>query len=236
MNMLLLYLLGLWNCQEPFHIRLCQEWNDTYRGIQYRTVDRREAGKMLRLLTRQLKELIPAPEDTSLYFPLEGYDISSVGGNGSGYIERQYNFSHGNVHRGHPAHDIFIHDTNQDMVDDRTGKPAHVLAMAGGIVVAAKTDWAKNDSLRGGNYIMIYDPLRDRYYYYAHNNTVLVKIGDIVPPGFRIATVGRSGRNASPARSSTHVHVMVIQLTDDRGKPINYYEELKSAKTTKVLN
>ena len=221
---------------EPFYVELCRDWNDAYENMQYGKVDRRETGKLLRLITKQLKNMIPAPEDTSVYFPIEGYDITAVGGGGTGYIERSYNFSHGNAHRGHPAHDIFIHDADQNMLDDRTGKPAYVLSMTGGIVVAVKTNWTDADTLRGGNYVVIFDPMRNRYTYYAHNNTVLVQVGQIVPGGYRIATVGRSGRNASPARSATHVHVMVIQLTDDRGRPINYYDELKTARISGMIN
>jgi len=87
--------------------------------------------------------------------------------------------------------------------------------------------------LRGGNYLMIFNPNLNRYYYYAHNQNLLVNVGDIVKARTRIAIVGRTGKNASPARSQTHLHLMVLQLTDDRGEPYNYYDELvKSVKVT----
>lgn len=222
--------------QNPYPVELCNQWNALYEKMQYGSVDRKENGKILRAIVRQLREWITVPQDSVFYFPIEGYDVASVGGNGSGFIERKYNFLHGNAHRGHPAHDIFIHDNDQNGFDDNTGKPAYVIAMTDGIVLGAKTDWTEKDTLRGGNYLMLYNPNLDRYYYYAHNGKILVNIGDIVPAGTRIATVGRTGRNAFPKRSPTHLHLMVLKITDEKGKPYNYYQELVTAKKIQTLN
>ncbi|MBL7959478.1 M23 family metallopeptidase [bacterium] len=222
--------------QNPYPVELCSQWNALYEKIQYGSVDRKENGKVLRHIVKEIRELVTVPKDSVFYFPIEGYNVASVGGNGSGFIERKYNFLHGNAHRGHPAHDIFIHDTDQNGLDDNTGKPAYVLAMTDGIVLGAKTNWTENDTLRGGNYLMLYNPNLDRYYYYAHNNQILVQVGDIVRAGTRIATVGRTGRNASPKRSPTHLHLMVLQITDEKGKPYNYYQELVTAKRMQIQN
>lgn len=205
----------------------CRHWDALYERMQYGTVDRPSAGRVLRWISRQLKTRVEAPPDSNFYFPLENHGLSDVGGkNGNGFVRRRYNFLHGNSHRGHPAHDIFIHDDDQDGLDDRMRRPVHVLAMASGIVVGVKEDWAAPDTLRGGNYVMIYNPSLNRYYYYAHNQSILVKVGDIVQGGQPIATVGRTGRTAFPKRSPTHLHLMVLQLTDDRGEPFDYYPEL----------
>lgn len=211
---------------------LCHLWNRIYQRIQYGTVDRKIAGKALRILIQQIHKRIEVPADSALYFPLEGYGLQDVGDQGKGFVRRQYNFLHGNVHRGHPAHDIFIIDRNYDALDDRTGKPVKVLAMSGGIVIGKKTDWSENDDLRGGNYLMIYNPVMSRYYYYAHNDSILVNIGDIVKAGTPVATVGRTGRNATKSKSPTHLHLMVLQLTQDKTEPYNYYEDLKKSVLT----
>jgi murein DD-endopeptidase MepM/ murein hydrolase activator NlpD len=232
--MKMLFILFL--LQNPYPAEVCSQWNALYEKIQYGAVDRRENGKVLRAIVKALREVISVPQDSSFYFPIEGYDVASVGGNGSGFVERKYNFLHGNAHRGHPAHDIFIHDTNQDGLDDNTGKPAYVIAMTDGIVLGAKIDWTEKDTLRGGNYLMLYNPNLDRYYYYAHNNEILVKVGDIVAAGTRIATVGRTGRSAFPKRSPTHLHLMVLKVTDEKGKPYNYYLELVTAKKPLIPN
>ena len=229
-------ILILFLFQDPYPLELCHQWNSLYEKMQYGSVDRKENGKVLRQIVKELREWVTVPQDSAFYFPIEGYDIASVGGNGSGYIERSYNFLHGNAFRGHPAHDIFIHDSDENGLDDNTGEPAYVIAMTDGIVLGAKTNWTDQDTLRGGNYLMLYNPHLDRYYYYAHNGKILVNVGDIVHAGARIATVGRTGRNAFPKRSPTHLHLMVLQVTDEKGKPYNYYKELIAARKTPIQN
>jgi peptidoglycan LD-endopeptidase LytH len=208
---------------------LCQLWNKIYEKIQYGTVDRRIAGKALRTIITEIHAKVHVPADTDMYFPVEGYGLQDVGGQGSGFIPRQYNFLHGNVHRGHPAHDIFIQDRDMDAKDDKTKQHTRVLAMTGGIVIGRKTDWTPGDTLRGGNYLMIYNPNLFRYYYYAHNDSILVDIGQIVKAGDPVATVGRTGRTASLAKSPTHLHLMVLQLSAEKTEPYNYYDELKKS-------
>jgi murein DD-endopeptidase MepM/ murein hydrolase activator NlpD len=209
---------------------LCQQWNSLYERIQYGSVDRRQAGKVLRAMTKLLRNQITIPQDSVFYFPLEDYGPDAIGGQGSGYVDAQYDFLHGNAHRGHPANDLFIHDDNEDGLDDRTHQPVYVVAMTEGIVVAFKDNWVREDTLRGGNYLVLYNPRLHRLYYYAHNGKILVRIGDRVRAGSRIATVGRTGKNAFPQRSPTHLHLMVLQITEERNKPYNFYSELVTAK------
>lgn len=192
---------------------------------------------------RKIKELLPQAEayyrahnsslSTGWVFPLKGYNASAIGGkNGSGYIASGYSFFDGNKHGGHPAHDIFIHDDNQDCIEDKTHAEVQVLSCTGGIVVATETMWQPSSVQRGGNYIMIYAPAERRFLYYAHNKTVSVKPGDIVVAGQQIATVGRSGANAAKKRSPTHLHFMILKLDGNNyPRPENSYEMLKKAKT-----
>lgn len=165
-------------------------------------------------------------------FPLKGYTSANIGGtNGSGYIDDGYSYFDGNKHKGHPAHDIFIHDSNQDCLDDRTKEPVNVLSLTGGIVIAVETNWESASNQRGGNYIWIYDPGMKSLFYYAHNKTVLVKPGMIIKPGDVIATVGRTGSNACKKRSPTHLHVMQLVLGADLiPKPVNPFTDLQKAK------
>jgi murein DD-endopeptidase MepM/ murein hydrolase activator NlpD len=191
---------------------------------------------------RKIKELLPQAEayyrshsrssSAGWVFPLRGYNSAAIGGkNGSGYIAGCYSFFDGNKHGGHPAHDIFIQDANQDCIDDKTGKDVEVLSCTGGIVVATETTWQPGSIQRGGNYIMIYAPAERRFLYYAHNKTLLVKPGDIVTAGQAIATVGRSGANAAKKRSPTHLHFMVLKLdAEDYPRPENSYDMLKKAR------
>jgi murein DD-endopeptidase MepM/ murein hydrolase activator NlpD len=165
-------------------------------------------------------------------FPLQGYSTSAIGGsNGSGYIANGYNYFNGNKHGGHPAHDIFIRDNNQDCEDDRTNKFVNVLSFSGGIVLATEKRWDTSSKLRGGKYIWIYDPYTNSLFYYAHNNNVLVESGQIITPGQVIATVGRSGLNAFKKRSPTHLHFTQLKFDNKfYPKPIDTYKDLLKAK------
>ena len=165
-------------------------------------------------------------------FPLQGYSTSAIGGsNGSGYIANGYNYFKGNKHGGHPAHDIFIQDNNQDCEDDRANKFVNVLSFSGGIVMATEKRWDTSSKLRGGKYIWIYDPYTNSLFYYAHNNNILVESGQIISPGQVIATVGRSGLNAFKKRSPTHLHFTQLKFDNNfYPKPIDTYKELLKAK------
>ncbi|GHT40815.1 hypothetical protein FACS189437_06930 [Bacteroidia bacterium] len=164
-------------------------------------------------------------------FPVAGYSPKAIGGtHGEGYIPNGYDYFLGNKHSGHPAHDIFIYDKNQDSKDDRTEKYANVLSVGNGIVVALEKEWDSTSALRGGKYIWIYAPIENTLYYYAHNNEVLVNVGQMVNAGDTIATVGRTGLNAFKQRSPTHLHFMKLTLDKEfYPKPVNTYQELLKA-------
>jgi murein DD-endopeptidase MepM/ murein hydrolase activator NlpD len=170
-------------------------------------------------------------EDTWV-FPLQGYSTSAIGGkNGSGYITFGYNYFKGNKHGGHPAHDIFIQDYNQDSKDDRTKKFVNVVSFSGGIVLATENRWDSKSKLRGGKYIWIYDPYTNSLFYYAHNNNVLVESGQLISPGQIIATVGRSGLNAFKKRSPSHLHFSQLKFDHNLyPKPIDTYNKLLISK------
>jgi murein DD-endopeptidase MepM/ murein hydrolase activator NlpD len=164
-------------------------------------------------------------------FPVAGYRPSrSIGGKmGSGYTAKGYDYFDGKRHHAHPAHDIFIHDGNQDSLDDRTGKPVRVLSVADGIVVGVETRWDKGSDLRGGIYVLIYRPSTQDLFYYAHLRSVLVQLGDCIGPGQPIGEVGRTGKNASLSRSPTHLHFEQLRFFDAYPRPLNPYEQLVSA-------
>jgi len=164
-------------------------------------------------------------------FPLKGYNYHAIGGNGNGYFDKGYNYLDGNKHTAHPAHDIFINDKNQDCIDDQTHKAVDVLAIDHGIVIACSNEWEPASNLRGGKYIWIYHIYGGFLSYYAHNNTIFVKPGDVVKPGQKIAEVGRTGYNAYKKRSPTHLHFSAFRLVDDLPVPFNPYQQLKKAKT-----
>ena len=74
--------------------------------------------------------------------------------------------------------------------------------------------------------IWIYEPIKSRYYYYAHLKEIFLKIGQIVSRGERIGTVGRTGKNAYPMRSPTHLHFTVHRSAEGCPMPVDPYREL----------
>jgi len=188
----------------------CAAFDALYARIRDQRIDRASAlGRVLELLP-QIRDQFYArggKDSAESRFPLEGYGPESIGGkDGSGYQPNGYDWFDGRNSKGHPGHDIFIHDRNQDELDDRTGRPVDVLSVAPGIVVA-------------------FSP--HGIFYYAHARSIAVKPGDIVRAGQVIATVGRSGRNAAAPRSPTHLHVMFLAVGDDGyPRPRDIYRDL----------
>lgn len=163
-------------------------------------------------------------------FPVRGYGNNDIGGGGTGFVDVGYDYFKGKLNGGHPAHDIFAADYDNDCLDDYTKKPIEILSVSGGVVVSMRNDWVPGDTLKGGNYIYIYDPNFDAFFYYAHNKEVLVKMGDIIQPGDVIAHMGRTGKNAWPKRSPTHLHLMVLKVENGYPKAYNPIKELKEMK------
>ena len=173
---------------------------------------------------------IDAPK-SEWHFPIAGSDAGAITkGRKHGYIVSGYDFYAGNQHKGHPSLDIFIPDRDRDCLDDRSGKTVKVISMTAGIVVAAEKNWKTGSRLRGGRYLWVYDPGNDIMVYYAHNENLLVAVGDLVRPGDIIATVGRSGYNAAKLRSPTHLHLTVLKVSNGQMTPVDVYSDLKKTK------
>ncbi len=215
------------------NIHLCVDFNALNIKIRDRQINKADGLRQMQHLLPEIKKYYYAHANKGFkadtwVFPLSGYNAKAVGGkNGDGFIASGYDYFDGNKHGGHPAHDIFIRDKNQDAIDDFTNKPVSVFSMTGGVVVALETNWDSTGSQRGGNYIWIFEPDSNYFFYYAHNNKIFVKLGDIVKPGDVIATVGRTGLNARKKRSPTHLHLMQLQLDKNSyPKPVNCYKLL----------
>ena len=218
----------------------CEAFNALNTQIRDGQIDKKTAQSRIKNLIPEIEgyyvenggKNYPAEE---WYFPLKGYDKSAIGGtNGSGYLPSGYDYFEGNKHKGHPAHDIFIRDKNQDDKDDQALEYVEVLSVTGGIVVATQPDWEAESPLRGGIYLWIYDPSCKSLFYYAHNHALTVSVGEIVSPGQSIAAVGRTGLNAYKERSPTHLHLTQLEISET-GSPesVNIYSKLIKAKTKK---
>lgn len=165
-------------------------------------------------------------------FPLRAHSPDAIGGSrGEGYRDSGFDLFDYNVRGSHPAQDIFIRDRDQDCLEDGSGQPVDVLAMTAGVIVGIETDWKPGQEYRGGNWVWVYDPILDGLFYYAHNNAVLVRPGQWVQAGQKLAEVGRTGFNAYKTRSPTHLHLMFLQIQPDGlPEPVNPYEWLLAAR------
>ncbi len=207
----------------------CDEWDLLQREIRDGTIVSDQAfGKIVELDGRLRKEYSEKIDDRPFSFPVKGYGPDCIGGSeGSGYQPEGYDFYDGNRHRGHPAHDLFINDPEETGFDASTDYPAEIVAFSSGVVVAVNRSWEYPSQVRGGIYIWIFSPADQRYCYYAHLARTLVAPGDVVKAGDPIGLLGRSGKNAWPKRSPTHLHFMCLSFDEGRMTPVNTYPELR---------
>ena len=213
-------------------IQPSSDWQDFERTVRDGKISYQDGGKTISEWANRLeREFLQDQFQKNISFPLKGYSTKDVGGkNGNGYKPQGYRFLDGNRHQGHPAQDIFVRDRNQDGLDDLTGRPVEVLALAEGVVLSTFSDWKETDlsrEIRGGNYVWIYHPALRAFSYYAHLEKVFVRPGNKVQRGETLATLGRSGKNASLPRSPTHLHLMI--LSSRSMEPMNAFPLLKSS-------
>jgi murein DD-endopeptidase MepM/ murein hydrolase activator NlpD len=238
------------NSDEPTLYTYCQQFQGLYTQIREESITpdsaRLEFSQIMHGLQERFRSRANASQDSlqrdSLYrsghyfsFPIRGYAASAIGGtHGEGFRGKGFDLFDYNVRGSHPAQDIFIADRNQDALDDRTSKPADVLAMSNGLVLAIETGWKPGSEYRGGNWIWVYDPTLHGLFYYAHNNEVYVTPGQWVQAGDKLADMGRTGYNAYKTRSPTHLHLMYLQIQPNGlPEPINTYPWLLTAQLAK---
>lgn len=212
-------------------------WNHFEKSVRDQTITKEQARKEFPALYQELKALCskyrfkPA---SSWSFPIQGYGVRDMGAGGflpnirygSSPI-KGYDFYDGNRHGGHPAYDIFIRDRNFDSLDDKTGKPVAIVAPVDLLILSTEDIWAPGSQIRGGRYVWALDPSRDQMFYFAHMNTIAAHAGDFLAAGSTIGTVGRTGKNATPTRSPTHLHMMVLMVKNAQLIPIDFKPLLK---------
>jgi peptidoglycan LD-endopeptidase LytH len=225
---LLIFLIFLFTGAMPVRAALYDDWDTLDKAIRDSTIDRAAAKQKIIELDRQLIDAYSGKIGNQVkYFPIKGYGPGSIGGrHGNDYKPAGYNFYDGNRHGGHPAHDLFIRDSKRDGLLNSTGEPAEIVAFSDGVVIAINPSWEYPSPIRGGKYVWIFNPISNRFYYYAHLAKILVTPGDIVKTGETIALLGRTGKNAFPKRSPTHLHFMCLSFNDGRMTPFNTYQIL----------
>ncbi len=212
---------------------LCDDWNALYQRIRDYKVKPDVAQGEFAKLHRRLQQEYPAAGATGRVFPVVGYDAAS-GEKGRNYHGKGYRFFTGNPNGIHAAHDLFILDVNQDSIDDGSGAPVTLVAFSAGVVVGVNAGWETTSAVRGGNYVWVFDPLTERYNYYAHLQRIDVRLGQTVKAGEPLGILGRTGKNAIMQRSPTHLHFMVLAFDGGKMTPYNPWKELVAARSVQV--
>ncbi|MFH1367505.1 MAG: M23 family metallopeptidase [Elusimicrobiota bacterium] len=213
------------------------DWQSMQQEIREEKIDKSTAAEKLARIVDGLKQYSKRKysfKEEKWAFPLTNSSRSTVlkydfypNAIYGPYKTRGYDFFEGNKHGGHPAHDIFIRDRNQDSYDDKTKKPVNVVTMTDALVLSICYDWKKGSKLRGGKYVWSYNPAENKFFYYAHLKNVLVQPGQFVKKGDTIGTVGRTGMLAAVKKSATHVHLTVLEYKEGKMKPYDFYKEIK---------
>lgn len=212
-------------------------WGHFIDSVRDQTIQKEEARNQFPAIFSALKEVCRKYtfKDTPAWvFPLQGYAIKDIGAGGfkpgiryGSSPVKGYDFYDGNRHGGHPAYDIFIHDRDQDALDDASKKPVTVVAPVDLLILSAVSDWQPGSDIRGGRNVWALDPLHDRIFYFAHLDEVHARAGSYSKAGSAIGTVGRTGKNASPSRSPTHLHFMVLSVKGSALIPFDYIDKLR---------
>lgn len=217
----------------------CQKFATLYQSIGDSTITPDSAATAFKELFRELRQQTytfrPAclqEVDSGFIFPVRGYyPQSSIGGRGKGYRPDGFDFFDSRVRKSHPAHDLFIRDRNNDAVDDVRCEHVDVLAFTGGVVLGTRENWTPDSQWRGGNCIWVYNPCLESLFYYAHNHTIDVKPGQWIKTGEILGKMGRTGFNAYPPRSTTHLHFMQLKITEEGlPVPVDPYRQLLEAR------
>lgn len=213
------------------------DWNTFEKAIRDQQIKKSEAKTSLPVILASLFEYANKYTFTNKQkwiFPIRGFSRNDAGKGGfrpdiiygSSPI-KGYDFYDGNLHGGHPAYDLFIHDKNLDCIDDHTKRPVEIVAPIDLLIISISTGWEKGSEQRGGNYIWGLNSLNNQLIYFAHMDSITVRSGDFCNAGKVLGTVGRSGKNAAPARSPTHLHMMVLTIENGQLIPFDYWEDLK---------
>ena len=169
---------------------------------------------------------VPSPTE-AWAFPIAWHGNNDIGGtNGNGYKPHGFQYFAGILTKGHSAHDIFIHDRNYDILDDRYQQLVPVLAVEPGVIISTQNQWDPQSGLKAGLYINVFHPHNNQVSYYSHLSQVSMKPGDCVDKGQPIGSVGRTGLNANSRRSPSHLHFGRLQFNGSTYLAVDPYQQL----------
>jgi hypothetical protein len=216
---------------------LLSRWDSLEKGVRDGTRGKDEARAELTALLPLMRQRFPI-EETPWVLPAEGGSIRWIGGKrGEGFHPATprpaYSWYDGNRHGGHPGHDVFIPDRDGNCRDDRTRQPFFAVTMQPMAVLSVNEEWKPGEP-RGGKYVWAYNASLDMFFYYAHLDTILVKPGDVLRPGGRLGTIGRTGFRKGAERKACHIHLMVLRAAQGNMVPYDFFPSLLTARRTRI--
>lgn len=211
------------------------KWDTLDKKIIFRQIDKEVGAKLLEEYEKELVKYFIEEggrfvQRKDWVFPLRNFTSVTHRDEGKDYKDDKYDYFQGTDTKGHPAHDIFILDSDKNLLDDSTGKPVDIVTMSSGVVVAVDTTWYVGSYLRGGQYVKIFDPTNYKYFYYSHLSQVNVKPGQIVNAGDKIGEVGRTGRKTIAPQGKTHLHVALLKSVKGYPYPEPIIEDIWRSK------
>jgi murein DD-endopeptidase MepM/ murein hydrolase activator NlpD len=207
-------------------------WHKTDQLIRDRKIDAGDAEDSIALYVKLAKDDfrtlgIPATKRADWVFPMSGWTSVSYRSGGKDYKDARFDYFQGGEFKDHPANDIFFPDKDSNTYEDSTGEKVYAAAMVTGIVISKYSTWFKQDYLRSGNYVKLFDPETEAIFYYSHLDTVFVEIGQLLTAGEPLGFVGRTGRKA--IKGKTHVHIAYYKIDDGHPVPEEIIQDLYKA-------
>jgi murein DD-endopeptidase MepM/ murein hydrolase activator NlpD len=118
---------------------------------------------------------------------------------------------------------------HQTAVDLFAPEGTPVRSASSGVVVLSESNWNLTDpfsttSQKGGNSVIIFDPMTYRFYRYAHLENAIVTPGAFVSAGQPIGHLGHSGLNASRPKHGRHLHFEINEYDGRTVRTLKYTE------------
>lgn len=212
--------------------KISERWNATDVLIWDRKIPKDDAIDSIEyyvpLAVKEFKTHgVPTTKRDQWAFPMSGWTSVTYRDKGKDYRDEKFDYFQGGESKGHPAHDIFILDKDNDGIEDSVKTKIFATSMVNGIVVGVHSVWKVGDFYRSGNYVKVFDPESEALFYYSHLDSVFVVPGQLVKAGDPVGYVGRTGRKAINGR--THVHIAYYKIEDGEPIPVDIINDLYAA-------
>lgn len=230
--LILLLIFSGFNLLSSQVLTVFDRWHKTDQLIRDRKIDAGDAEDSIAMYVKLAKDDfmtrdIPTTKRADWVFPMSGWTSVTYRSGGKDYKDARFDYFQGGEFKDHPANDIFILDKDSNTYEDSTGEKVYAAAMVTGVVISKYSTWFKQDYLRSGNYVKLFDPESEAIFYYSHLDSVFVEPGQLVKAGEPLGYVGRTGRKA--IKGKTHVHIAYYKIEEGHPIPEEIIKDLYKA-------